>query len=237
MDDQEKLAHNLVKFRKAAGLTQLELSEKIKYSNKTVSKWERAESFPDVFTLKKIAEIYGVTVNDILDGVAPQDVHEAEDEAKRKPDYPVKRAILVMSCALLFCITLVAFFLMVFAVGRGRTPDGGVEISLFNAAGYCYAVFFVYNIPLDAIACFIFMLVVHKHAEKWCLTAILWGILASIHLSIIYLQPLTALIYVCGVPFQILITNFCRYLNLAINDGEPKKKAPEKVPEQEDKNK
>ena len=135
MDDQEKLAHNLVKFRKAAGLTQLELSEKIKYSNKTVSKWERAESFPDVFTLKKIAEIYGVTVNDILDGVAPQDVHKAEDEAKRKPDYPVKRAILVMSCALLFCITLVAFFLMVFAVGRGRTPVGGVEISLFNAAG------------------------------------------------------------------------------------------------------
>ena len=52
-----------------------------------------------------------------------------------------------------------------------------------------------------------------------------------------YLQPLTALIYVCGVPFQILITNFCRYLNLAINDGEPKKKAPEKVPEQEDKSK
>ena len=62
-EQQAALAANLVRFRKAAGLTQLELAEKLMYSNKTVSKWERGESVPDIFTLKSIAEIYGVTVN------------------------------------------------------------------------------------------------------------------------------------------------------------------------------
>ncbi|MBQ7227221.1 MAG: helix-turn-helix transcriptional regulator [Clostridia bacterium] len=220
MDDQERLAHNLVKFRKASGLTQIELAEKIKYSNKTVSKWERAESYPDIFTLKKIADTYGVTVNDILEGVMPTDVSEREDEAKASPMYPIKRNILVISCALMLCITSVAFFVLMFVVGAGRTANGGVIVSAFASSGFPYWVFFFYNIPLDAIACFIFMLVVHKHAEKWCLSAILWGSLLSIQLSIMYINALTALIYILGVPFQILISNFCRYVNLAINHGE-----------------
>lgn len=223
MDEQERLAHNLTAFRKAAGLTQLELAEKIKYSNKTVSKWERAESYPDIFTLKKIAELYGVTVNDILEGIVPTSVGEKTDSAFDDPKYPIKRAMLVISCALLFCMTSIAFFLVVFFVGAGHNTDGSVMVSLANSDGYWYWCFFIYNIPLDAIACFIFMLVVHKHAEKWCLSAILWGALLSIHLSLMHINQFAALIYICGVPFQIVINSFCRYINLAINDGEPKK--------------
>lgn len=43
-EQQAALAANLVRFRKAAGLTQLELAEKLMYSNKTISKWERGVS-------------------------------------------------------------------------------------------------------------------------------------------------------------------------------------------------
>ena len=63
---------------------------------------------------------------------------------------------------------------------------------------------------------FVFGLVVHRRARQWCISAMLWGVIASIHLSIMQLQPLTALMYIAGVPFQILISTFCRYLNLML---------------------
>ena len=51
------IASNLTKYRKNLGLTQLELAEKLNYSDKTLSKWERGESIPDIVTLKQLASI------------------------------------------------------------------------------------------------------------------------------------------------------------------------------------
>ncbi len=66
--DELKLivASNLIKLRQAAGMTQAELGEKLNYSDKTVSKWERGESIPDAYILTRLAEIYGLTVDDLL---------------------------------------------------------------------------------------------------------------------------------------------------------------------------
>lgn len=224
MTEQEKLAENLVKFRKMAGLTQLELSEKIQYSNKTVSKWERAESYPDIFTLQKIAEVYGVTVNDILGGVVPNEKAEFTLDTK-SPQYIFRRAMLIMACALLLCVTLIAFFLLTFLVGAGIAEDGKAIISAIHASGYGYWCFFIYNIPLDALAVFIFLLVVHRRAGPWSLSLILWGVLMSIHLSVMQYEARTALIYLCGVPFQIFITAFCRYINASIRAKDREKLA------------
>ena len=67
MDELKQLiAANLAAFRKANRLTQAELAEKINYSDKVISKWERGESTPDVLILHQLAEIYGVTVDRFL---------------------------------------------------------------------------------------------------------------------------------------------------------------------------
>lgn len=66
MELKEIVANNLVKLRKNAGFTQIELAEKLNYSDKAVSKWERAESLPDVETLKRIADLYHVSVDSLL---------------------------------------------------------------------------------------------------------------------------------------------------------------------------
>ena len=63
---KDVIARNLVVYRKNAGLTQQEIADKINYSDKAVSKWERGDGTPDVTVLKQIADIYGVTVNDFL---------------------------------------------------------------------------------------------------------------------------------------------------------------------------
>jgi transcriptional regulator with XRE-family HTH domain len=60
------ITSNLIKYRKQAGLTQAQLASKLGYSDKTVSKWEREEGVPDIYILKEIADLYGVTVNDLI---------------------------------------------------------------------------------------------------------------------------------------------------------------------------
>ena len=59
-------AANLIQLRNSANLTQAELGEKLHYTDKAVSKWERAESVPDAMALKKLAETFGVTVDALL---------------------------------------------------------------------------------------------------------------------------------------------------------------------------
>ena len=69
------IKNNLIKYRKAAGLTQVQLAEKLGYSDKSVSKWEREEGVPDIYILKEIADLYGITVNDLI----------SENQNKEKP--------------------------------------------------------------------------------------------------------------------------------------------------------
>ena len=81
--DELKLvvASNLIKLRTEAGLTQAQLGEKLNYSDKSISKWERAESLPDAYVLTRLAEIFGVTVDHLL---TPHD--EWKDSKKKEPD-------------------------------------------------------------------------------------------------------------------------------------------------------
>ena len=64
---KEIVRENLVKLRKEHKLTQMELAEKIGYSDKAISKWERGESAPDVATLVQLADL-GVNYIDTARG-------------------------------------------------------------------------------------------------------------------------------------------------------------------------
>ena len=66
------VAKRLVKLRQRAKMTQTELGEKLNYSDKAVSKWERGESMPDVYVLTQLADIYGVSVDSLLGEEEPE---------------------------------------------------------------------------------------------------------------------------------------------------------------------
>ena len=70
-------ASNIIKLRTGAGLTQAELGEKLNYSDKTISKWERGEAIPDAYVLTQMAEIFGVTVDYLL---SSHDAWESPDQ-------------------------------------------------------------------------------------------------------------------------------------------------------------
>ncbi|MGN1050762.1 MAG: helix-turn-helix domain-containing protein, partial [Acutalibacteraceae bacterium] len=61
-------ANILLSYRKKSGLSQEELAEKVGVSRQAVSKWERAEASPDTDNLILLAQIYGVTVDELLKG-------------------------------------------------------------------------------------------------------------------------------------------------------------------------
>ena len=64
MDDLKIIiGKNLSSLRKARKLTQLELAEKLNYSDKAVSKWEQGATTPDIETLKQLCDFYGVTLD------------------------------------------------------------------------------------------------------------------------------------------------------------------------------
>ena len=52
--------------RKENGMTQLELAEKMGVTDKAVSKWERDLSFPDINSIPKLAAIFNVTVDELM---------------------------------------------------------------------------------------------------------------------------------------------------------------------------
>ncbi len=60
------LSSRIAEERKKAGFTQAGLAEKLGYSDKSISKWERGDGIPDVFCLKRMAELFGVTVDALL---------------------------------------------------------------------------------------------------------------------------------------------------------------------------
>lgn len=88
-DIKEIFAKNLSDLRQAAGMTQLELGEKLNYSDKTVSKWERGESIPDAGMLKQIGDVFGVSVDYLLtedpeEAVTKASVPESPEEVYQK---------------------------------------------------------------------------------------------------------------------------------------------------------
>ena len=63
---EKNIADNIKSLRQQAGLKQSELGAKIAYSDKTVSKWENGSSVPDITALCAIAEVFGLTVDDLV---------------------------------------------------------------------------------------------------------------------------------------------------------------------------
>lgn len=75
MDEQalrKTIGKNIALYRKSHRDTQAALGQKLNYSDKAVSKWERGESTPDVYVLSRIAELYGVSVGVLIGEAQPE---------------------------------------------------------------------------------------------------------------------------------------------------------------------
>ena len=123
MNDEKlklQIGANIAAYRKRAGLTQVGLANKLNYTDKAVSKWERGESMPDVLTLVQLAEQFDISVNDLLvdPNALPAGDHGKLEKAmskvsekalKRKAD---KNIILALSSTLVWFVALLIFVIL-----------------------------------------------------------------------------------------------------------------------------
>lgn len=187
---------NISAYRKRVGLTQVGLAKKLNYSDKAVSKWERGESIPDVLTLSQLAELFGVTVNDLVadPNVLPEQtgaVQQAmgkvvERTLKRKAD---KRIILGLSSTLVWFVALLIY----------------VVLSSLGIA-YSWLAFF-YAVPADAIV--LLSLRSAWHDFRWnraLISTIMWGSLLSLYMTLLILLHVSVWrIFLLGIPGQLAI--------------------------------
>ncbi|WP_042352391.1 helix-turn-helix domain-containing protein [Bacillus massiliigorillae] len=81
--NNEAMAKFILELRKSHNMTQKQLAEKLNITDKAVSKWERGLSYPDISLLSPLAEIFGVTTNELLNGERSNtSVHEVVREAE-----------------------------------------------------------------------------------------------------------------------------------------------------------
>lgn len=85
-----EIANRLVELRKKSGLSQEELASKLGLSRQAVSKWERAEASPDTDNLIVLAQIYHVSLDDLLSTDTPVDeiVQGVKDQQEEKKEEP-----------------------------------------------------------------------------------------------------------------------------------------------------
>ena len=199
MDDEKlkrQIGSNIAAHRKNAGLTQAGLAEKLNYSDKAVSKWERGESVPDVLTLMALAEQFGITVNDLLSdpdalpgnpGKLEKAMSQVSEKAlKRKAN---KNVILGLSTTLVWFIALLIF----------------VVISSFDLPNSWIA--FLYAVPITAIV--LLSLRSAWRDFRWnriLISFIVWGFLVSIYASfLVFFQFNMWKLFLLGIPGEIAI--------------------------------
>ncbi|MEG1547535.1 MAG: helix-turn-helix transcriptional regulator [Clostridia bacterium] len=183
------IAKNIIALRKAAGLTQIELAEKLNYSDKSVSKWERCESLPDITVIQDIADLFGVTVDYMLVEEHPAQAvttGPAHDAAKDKNTNHL--IIALLSASLVWLIATI-----VFVVFRFITIEENGIIWLV----------YVYAIPVTCVVLLIFNAIWGKRYLTFIILSLLiWSILSSVYLLL--LPANNWYIFLIGIPAQLI---------------------------------
>ena len=182
MDDLKKVvAGNIIKLRTSMNLTQAQLGEKLNYSDKSISKWERGESVPDVFVLKTIADMAGVTVDYIITPHDPDE--EVQIEAKGPRDS--RRFITLTVLAGIWALAVLVFVVLWLC-------------GIFNW------LVFIYAIPVSLITLLVLNSVWGDRSwNLYIISGLVWGIICSIYLTAIKFNWWQ--LFLLGIPAQIII--------------------------------
>lgn len=222
-DDKLKyqIGINISNLRKRQGLTQAGLAEKVNYSDKAVSKWERGESAPDILTLVSLAEVFGVTVDDLVrdpnalpeqTGTVQQAMgHVVEKTLKRKAD---KRIIVRLSSILVWFVALVFYVIL---------ASAGVSNSWLA---------FFWAVPADAIVVLSLRSAWRDFRSNRILISILmWGCLLAIYMTLFVLLDIHVWrLFLLGIPGQVAIWLWFRMFRPIRNaEGRDGQKSTEKT--------
>lgn len=194
MEEQDVLANiigkNITRLRKMANMTQLELAEKLNYSDKSVSKWEQGNGIPDVRILVQISKLFSVSLDDLV---------RERPEKKLLPEQwrRIKRAVtLLCSVGLCWLVAVVAYVLM----------------GIFAPSLPHIWLAFLYGVPASAVVVLVFSCVWQwKWMRVVSLSVLIWTVIACVYLTAVKCVPTAPnlwLLFLIGIPLQLLALFF-----------------------------
>ena len=182
------IAKNIQKLRQEKGMTQLELAEKLNYSDKSVSKWERGESLPDIVVLKAVADLFEVTLDYLV-----EEEHNGKPVTKEMMNHNYRRNCCIITGTSIFIVALIATLIYV------------ILAMIFPKTSYpwlCYA----YAIPAALIVWLVFNSIWFNPRRNFLIVSLLvWSLLLALYLTFsmrgFHIWP----IILVGIPAQLII--------------------------------
>lgn len=178
----ETFAANMTRLRTLGGMTQLELGEKLNYSDKAVSRWERGEAIPDAHVLVEISELFGITVDDLLknSSVEPESGPDAHLIKGNKLRITMISFIGVWTVALLTFVVLYLCHITAWIVFPAALPVSLIVLLVFNSIWGGKKMRFI------------------------IVSLLVWSIILLIYLSLLKFN--LWLLFLLGLPAQLIIT-------------------------------
>ena len=178
---KRNIAQNIYYLRTLNQMTQSELGEKLNYSDKAISKWERAEGMPDAYVLHKIAELFGVSVDFLIN-----EHNEQEKKVDTKPARNIKKLI---ASTVLWGIIAVAICLIVI---------------LYLVKSKFYWQIFIYALPITFIVQIVLSCVWWRGRGSFFYASLLnWSIFLIIYVALLKFNFYQ--IFFIGIPVQIIL--------------------------------
>lgn len=180
---KEIVAENLVYLRKSRGLTQLEIAEKLNYSDKSVSKWEHGETLPDIEVLKKIADLYQVSIDFIVSDSPKEEKIKIFKKSQNKQN---KIIISLLGVSFVWILAAVAF----------------VYTRIILGINYWLA--FVWSLPVSMVVLFYFNKLWGKRIYMFFIMSVfIWSLLLCFYMQ--FLPYNIWLVFTIGLPIQVAI--------------------------------
>lgn len=179
------VAANISALRQANNMTQLELAQRLNYSDKTISKWERGESAPDVSVLVEMAELFGVTLDYMV-----TDGHDDVPTVPIRGPKHNRRAIAYICESGGWMIAILAFIITTLVFGK-------------MSFQYLY---FLYALPVVLVVKLVFNSIWFNPRHNYLIISVLvWSALAAVHITFLYFGINISVVYLLGIAGQIVI--------------------------------
>ncbi len=191
-DIKARVAKNLGALRRQCGFTQADVAEKLNYSDKAISRWEKGDTLPDINVLYEICQFYGVTMNDLV----------GEEEARAKEESITEkdaRAYNAWLCAIagvsVWLVATVLYFI------HNTITDNLSPLWII----------FVWAVPLSCIVILLFGRPIFHWVANFVLSSVVaWTLLGSIYLNLVFFTTIPNAytfwpIFFIGIPVQAIL--------------------------------
>lgn len=184
---KDNIAKNIAQLRKEKKWTQADLANKLNYTDKAISKWERGESTPDVDVIYEMSKIFEVTV----------DYFFHSDSMENKKEYKIPKGRLLKKVLQLLLLITAVWFIAIIIFVYGHIKD-------MNTNGLWIA--FIWPLPISFLILSLFCYKNKLMTGLFCFTtAFIWTMLAAIYLQGIIFDENFWLLFIIGVPLQLAL--------------------------------